>query len=186
MSSIGRSNCSRYCSKDDRSSIACSSEPTSCYFVANFGNLDSAIVDRLEKWAGECCADHTLHRHDDDSVMLYAAKTGAKTARQYQSLLRTLSSHWKMSFGKLDRGWLTLLTDAQYKEAVAQTNSAKTSPSMPLPLYAETQPSPQKVHAGAPKVVLLSYSTGLGDDFARRSHQALAELRAAAARQACA
>ena len=57
--------------------------------------------------------------HEDDSVALYAAKTSAKTARQYQSLLRTLTSHWKMPFGKLDRGWLILLTDTEYRAAVA-------------------------------------------------------------------
>ena len=160
--------------------MACSSEPTSCYFVANLGNLDSAIVDRLDKWARECCAEHTLRRHDDDSVVLYAARTRGKTARQYQSLLRTLSSQWKMSFGKLEHGWLTLLTEAQYKVAVARTSSSKTSASISLPLCAETLPSPQEVHAEASKVVFRTYSPGLGDDFGRRSHQALAELRAAA------
>ena len=70
---------------------------------------NSAVVERLEKWAGASCVEHAL----------YAAKTSAKTARQYQSLLRTLTSHWKMPFGKLDRGWLILLTDTEYRAAVA-------------------------------------------------------------------
>ena len=99
--------------------MASASEATSCYFVANLGNLDSAVVERLEKWAVASCVEHALCRHEDDSVALYAAKTSAKTARQYQSLLRTLTSHWKMLFGKLDRGWLILLTDTEYRAAVA-------------------------------------------------------------------
>ena len=76
--------------------MASANEPTSCYFVANLGNLDSAVVERLEKWAVASCVEHALRRHEDDSVALYAAKTSAKTARQYQSLLRTLTSHWKI------------------------------------------------------------------------------------------
>ena len=80
---------------------------------------NSAVVERLEKWAVASCVEHALRRHEDDSVALYAAKTSAKTARQYQSLLRTLTSHWKMPFGKIDRGWLILLTDTEYRAAIA-------------------------------------------------------------------
>ena len=101
--------------------MASATEPTSCYFVANLGNLDSAVAERLEKWAVASCVEHALRRQEDDAVALYAAKTSAKTARQYQSLLRTLSSHWKMSFGKLDRGWLTLLTETEYRAAAGAT-----------------------------------------------------------------
>ena len=101
--------------------MASANEPTSCYFVANLGNLDSAVAERLEKWAVASCVEHALRRQEDDAVALYAAKTSAKTARQYQSLLRTLSSHWKMSFGKLDRGWLTLLTETEYRAAAGAT-----------------------------------------------------------------
>ena len=99
--------------------MASANEPASRFFVANLGNIDSAVVERLEKWAAASCVEHALRRHEDDSVALYAAKTSAKTTRQYQSLLRTLTSNWKMSFGKLDRGWLALLTDTEYRAAVA-------------------------------------------------------------------
>ena len=94
------------------------SEPTSCFFIAHLGNLDPAVVERLERWAVASCAEHAIRRHEDGSVALYVAKTSAKTARQYQSLLRTLTSQWKMNLGRLDRGWLSLLTDAEYRSAV--------------------------------------------------------------------
>ena len=62
--------------------MASASEATSCYFVANLGNLDSAVVERLEKWAVASCVEHALCRHEDDSVALYASKSSAKTAQQ--------------------------------------------------------------------------------------------------------
>ena len=105
--------------------MASASEATSCYFVANLGNLDPAIVERLERWAAASCVDYASRRAEDGSVALYAAKAAAKTARQYQSLLRTLSSHWSMPFGKLERGWVTLLTEAEYRGNVEGATARK-------------------------------------------------------------
>ena len=98
--------------------MASASERTSCYFTASLGALDPAVVERLERWAPASCVEHVLHRNEDASVTMYAVKSSAKTARQYQSLLRTLTSHWKMNFGKLERGWLALLTEGEYRVAV--------------------------------------------------------------------
>ena len=105
--------------------MASPSEPTSCYFVANLGNLDSAVVERLRRWAEASSAEHAIRRHADGSVTLYTSRAAAKTARQYQSLLRILSSHWKMPFGKLESGWLSLLTEHEYRSAVGATNERR-------------------------------------------------------------
>lgn len=100
--------------------MASANEPTSCFFVANLGNnLDAAVVERLERWAEASCVEHALRRHEDGTVALYAVRTSAKTTRQFQGLLRTLTSQWKMNLGTLNRGWLALLTDTEYKAAVA-------------------------------------------------------------------
>ena len=85
------------------------SEPTSRCFVARLGALDPAVEERVE---------HVLRRGAEGAATLYAVKGTEKTARQYQSLLRTLTSHWKMSLGKLERGWLALLSERGYKAAV--------------------------------------------------------------------
>jgi len=170
--------------------MASANEPTSCYFVANLGNLDSAVVERLEKWAVASCVEHALHRHEDDSVALYAAKTSAKTARQYQSLLRTLTSHWKMPFGKLDRGWLILLTDTEYRAAVAGATvrqdcaasdhgevavaSECTVPPLHSVGEASAPAAPQLTKPGAGHVILLS----LGDGFDERARAAYERLLA--------
>ena len=89
-------------------------EPTSCYFVALLGCLDADTVDRLERWAVASCVEHAL-QEKVGSLALYAVKSSAKTARQYQSLLRTLASHWKMPLGKLYRGWLQLQSAEEYR-----------------------------------------------------------------------
>ncbi len=99
-------------------SSSSSIEPTSRHFVANLGALDPAVEERLQRWAATSCEEHALRRREDGSVALYAVKSSAKTARQYQTLLRTLSSHWKLPFGKLDRGWLSLLGEGEYRAAV--------------------------------------------------------------------
>ena len=59
-----------------------------------------------------------MFRGAEGAATLYAVKGTEKTARQYQSLLRTLTSHWKMSLGKLERGWLALLSEREYRAAV--------------------------------------------------------------------
>ena len=147
------------------------SEPTSCYFVALLGCLDAAIVERLDRWAAESCVEHALSQQKDGSMALFAVKSSARTARQYQSLLRTLTSHWKLPFGKLDRGWLKLLSAEEYRARSAAQQEAE--PPV-VPARVETHGLPCPAEAAAP--VFLSR---LSDDFAARSQEALARLRAA-------
>ena len=170
--------------------MASANEPISCYFVANLGNAPAAIVERLERWADASCVEHAVHRHEDGSVALYAVKTSAKTARQYQSLLRTLTSHWKMTFGKLDRGWLALLTGTEYRAAVAGATDHKAcatsdhgevavaSECTVPPLHglgeASAPAAPELTKPGASHVMLLS----LGDGFDERARAAYERLYA--------
>ena len=56
----------------------------------------------------------SLCRHEDASVTLYASRIQQKLRDDAKTLLRTLSSHWKFPFGKLDRGWLALLDEGEY------------------------------------------------------------------------
>ena len=147
------------------------SEPTSRYFVALLGSLDAAIVERLDRWAAESCVEHALSQQKDGSMALFAFKSSARTARQYQSLLRTLASHWKLPFGKLDRGWLKLLSAGEYRARSAAQQEAE--PPV-VPARVETHGLPCPAEAAAP--VFLSR---LSDDFAARSQEALARLRAA-------
>ena len=104
-------------------------------------------------------------------MVLYAAKTSAKTSRQYQSHLRTLASQWQMAFGKLDRGWLQLLSAEEYR---ARSDAQQEAEPPLVPARVETHGMPCPAEAAAP--VFLSR---LSDDFAARSQEALARLRAA-------
>ena len=122
------------------------SEPTSCYFVAHLGSLDAAILERLDRWAAAACSTHALKPREDGSMALYAVKKGgsAKTARQFQSLLRTLTSHWKMPFGKLERGWLKLLSVEEYRAAVGDPPArANLEAALPAPEQAPSKDQTQ-------------------------------------------
>ena len=151
--------------------MASASEPTSCYFVADLGNLDTAVVARLERWAEASCRGHVLRRREDGSVTLCASRTAAKTSRQYQSLLRTLSSQWKMSFGKLQSGWLSLVAEDEYRAAVGVANE-RTGYEVAVDCRREVHRPHDPVHVGAPQsqaepgascVYLLSLSDGFDE-----------------------
>jgi hypothetical protein len=150
--------------------MASASEPTSCFFAANLGALDPAVVERLERWAAASCGEHALRRHEDGSVTLYAIKISAKTARQYQSLLRTLTSHWKMTFGKLDRGWLTLLTESEYRAAIGGATDGEVAAASECaaarphdPIDASAPAAPTQAEPGVGCVHLLSLSDGFDE-----------------------
>ena len=168
------------------------SEPTSCYFVAHLGSLDAAILERLDRWAAAACSTHALKPREDGSMALYAVKKGgsAKTARQFQSLLRTLTSHWKMPFGKLERGWLKLLSVEEYRAAVGDPPArANLEAALPAP---EQSPSKDQTQAlrGLPHLCRAEaaetvFLTHLSEVFATHSQQALALLLAPPLRAAC-
>ena len=155
--------------------MAAASEPASCYFGARLGDLNPAIVGRLERWAVASCVDYSLRRDEHGFVTLCAARTSAKTVRQHQSLLRTLSAQWKAgSFGKLDRGWLALLTETDFRQAVANDTASKVTVACECAAPCPHDVSEASVVA-APKlpevdagVILLS----LGDGFDARARAA--------------
>ena len=133
----------------------------------------------------DSCVEHAVHRHEDGSVALYAVKTSAKTARRYQSLLRTLTSHWKMTFGKLDRGWLALPTGTEYRAAVAGATDHKVCANgdhgevavasgcaVPPPHSLGEVSAPKLAEPGAGHVILLSLSDGF-DEHARAAYERL-------------
>ena len=142
--------------------MASASEATSCYFVANLGNLDPAIVERLERWAAASCVDYASRRAEDGSVALYAAKASAKTSRQYQSLLRTLSSHWSMPSGKLERGWLSLLTEHEYSAVVGASNEHSQF-EVTVPSQREVNAPQSQAEPGASCMYRLSLSDGFDE-----------------------
>ena len=158
--------------------MAPASEATSCYFAANLGNLDQVIIERLQKWAAASAAEHAIRRHADGSVTLYASRAAAKTARQYQSLLRTLSSHWKMPFGKLDSGWLSLLTEHEYRAVVGATNERQCEVNRPHDQARLNAPRSQ-AEPGASCM----YPLSLTDGFDERAQVLYDSLRANGAMQ---
>ena len=152
------------------------SEPTSCCFVARLGNLDPAAEHRLRKWAAASCAEHILRR-GADGLALYAVRHTERTARQFQTSLRTLSSHWRLPFGKLESRWVQLLAVEDYRAAIAGTPAAAAPAAEalpPTPPPAGVEALEQRRACRAEEPVFL---TALSDEFVERSQSAIARLR---------
>jgi len=107
--------------------VADAGEPTStCFFARLPGkSLEAAGAERLEKWAAANCVEHALVRDAGGNVALYAMRSSGRTARQFQTLLRTLHHQWGMKLGRLeDKRWLSLLSTEDFQAAVQGARGA--------------------------------------------------------------
>ena len=118
---------------------------------------------------------HSLVRNGSNHASLYFARAESRTVRQMQSLLRTLSSRWKLPLGKLEAGWLQALTDDEFRAAVpaGQTTERVAAPQCEVAAPPRCAPAPNSAET--------TYLLSLSPDFAARSHALLASLRAQAA-----
>ena len=100
--------------------VADAGEPTStCFFACLPGkSLEAAGAERLEKWAAANCVEHVLVRDAEDNVALYAMRSSGRSARQFQTLLRTLTHQWGVKLGKLGDRWLLLPSPEDFQTAV--------------------------------------------------------------------
>ena len=144
-----------------------SGEPASKYFVAHLGEATAEVEARLLQWAAGCVA-HSLARDERNQVSLYFERAEARTVRQMQSLLRTLSSKWKLPLGQLEKRWLRALTPDEFRGA-APADKAGARPAVAARCVAELESAET------------TYLTSLSPDFGERSHALLAALRAQAA-----
>ena len=150
--------------KGARLPMSCSTqwgEPTSKYFCAHLGEATAEVEARLLQWAAGCVA-HSLARDERSQVSFYFERAEARTVRQMQSLLRTLSAKWKLPLGQLDRRWLRALASDEFREKVL----ADKAKSVPARSVAELERAE------------ITYLTSLGPDFAERSRALLIALRA--------
>ena len=162
--------------------VADAGEPTSTCFFARLpgASLGAAGAERLEKWAAANCVEHALVRDAGGNVALYAMRSSGRTARQFQTLLRTLHHQWGMKLGRLeDKRWLSLLSTEDFQAAVqgarGTTESAKEHDNRADSVPRERGPC--RRCAEEEPVVLMSLSEG----FDERARAALAGLRAGAA-----
>ena len=164
--------------------VADAGEPTStCFFARLPGtSLGAPGAERLEKWAAANCVEHVLVRDAEDNVALYAMRSSGRTARQFQTLLRTLHHQWGMKLGRLeDKRWLSLLSPEDFQAAVqgarGATEGAEEHASRADIMPRAPERGPCRRCAEEEPVVLMSLSEG----FDERARAALAGLRAGAA-----
>ena len=164
--------------------VADAGEPTSTCFLARLPgtSLGAAGAELLEKWAAANCVEHILVRDAEDNVALYAMRSSGRTARQFQTLLRTLHHQWGMKLGRLeDKRWLSLLSPEDFQAAVqgarGATEGAEEHASRADIMPRAPERGPCRRCAEEEPVVPMSLSEG----FDERARAALAGLRAGAA-----
>ena len=101
-------------------------------------------------------------RDERNQVSLYFERAETRTVRQMESLMRTLSSRWKLPLGQLEKRWLRALTPDEFREKVL----ADKAKSVPARSVAELERAE------------ITYLTSLGPDFAEHSRALLIALRA--------
>ena len=162
--------------------VADAGEPTStCFFARLPGTSLGAGAERLEKWAAANCVEHALVKDAGGSVALYAMRSSGRTARQFQTLLRTLHHQWGVKLGRLeDKRWLSLLSPEDFQAAVqgarGATEGAEEHASRADIMPRAPERGPCRRCVEEEPVVLMSLIEG----FDERARAALARLRAGA------
>ena len=158
-------------------------EATYNHFAAHLGDTTAEVEARLRLWASGC-EEYSWVRDASNRATLYFARAESRTTRQMQSLLRTLTSRWRLPLGKLEAGWLQPLSVDDYRAAVSTAGAAESAAphANEPPQIAERTVVPP-LHAGPstdaavwPGVVLQQLSA----DFDRRSREAYEALALAA------
>ncbi len=149
---------------------------TSCYFVAILGVATSEAEERIEHWARNSCASHRISRDEDGRLTLHARRREAKSARVLQAHLRTLTStRWKMHLGELPKGWLRLLSSAEFDAAVQ--GGALDDGGRP---EQEDVSDSDAIAMALPTPTRTVIAQGLSPEFAKRSQEILRDLVAKA------
>ena len=151
-------------------------EATYNHFAANLGEATAEAEARLRRWASGC-EEYSWERDDSNRATLYFARAESRTTRQMQSLLRTLTSRWRLPLGKLEAGWLQPLSVDEFRAAVSTAGAAEGArphaeepPQVAVPTMAP--PLPCAGAAAGPGVVL----EGLPAGFDKRAREAYLTL----------
>ena len=149
--------------------------------MAELGDATAEVEARLVQW-GQGCVERRFVRDERNCAALYFARGEARTVRQMQSLLRTLTARWGVPLGQLGAGWLRTLTVEEFRANVPvganDGGTGRSESEAAETLLALRQPCAAS-YAGPP-----GYSAileRLPEDFGVRSHAILAQLRAQAA-----
>ena len=83
-----------------------------------YASLPDTLTDeqfvRLVKWGKESCQKSDVFMKDG-TMHIIAIRKEAKTARSFQSLLRTLMTNWGVELPQKMVGWLELITPDQFE-----------------------------------------------------------------------
>ena len=150
--------------------------------MAALGDCTAEVEARLTQW-GQGCVEHRFVRDERNCAALYFAREEARTVRQMQSLIRTLTARWRVPLGQLGAGWLRTLTLEEFRANVPAvganeggTGRSESEAAEP-PRALVSQPCAAYAAPPGHRATL----ERLPEDFGVRSHAILAKLRAQAA-----
>ena len=133
-------------------------ETTYNHFAAHLGEATGEVEARLRRWASDC-EEYSWVRDESNRATFFFARAESRTTRQMQSLLRTLTSRWRLPLGKLEAGWLQPLSVDEFRAAVSTAGAtegarphADEPPQIAVPTMAP--PLPCAGAAAGPGVVL--------------------------------
>ena len=136
-------------------------EATYNHFAAHLGEATGEVEARLRRWASRC-EEHSWVRDAGNRATLFFARAESRTTRQMQSLLRTLTSRWRLPLGKLEACWLQPLSVEEYRAAVSTATAAESARPPPRITVPKMAPplGPCTGAAAGPGVVLESLPAG--------------------------
>ena len=111
----------------DRKTLASrkSMSTTSRYYRANLGQLEGSTRHRLEAWGETQAHAHALSSDEDGNVILHAGREEPKAAKGHMVALRAMLNHnWRIPL-KLPTGFLSLISEEEYRAALANLPNAQ-------------------------------------------------------------
>ena len=99
---------------------------TSAYFSVQLPvSLTDEQFARVFKWAQENCLRSNIIRDGDDGYVLIAQRADERDVRNRQRLFLTNYKHWGIDTSRQPKGWLKLLTEAEFNATNEQTGDAR-------------------------------------------------------------
>ena len=99
---------------------------TSDCFAVDLPALSPDQLGKISTWGKASCVKSDVVMKQDGSYMLIAQKADVKDLRSRQRLLSTNLKNWNFDLSGQTKGWLRLLTQAEYEAIASSSNNVST------------------------------------------------------------
>ncbi len=107
---------------------------TSTAFVCALPEMSTEQMQKLLAWAAKSCVKSDVIATSTGQKLI-GVRTRSKNVREYQRLLRTNFVNWGVDLiGPLPQGWVQLLSEDRYEQAVEQPKGVESMDAHPEPI----------------------------------------------------